>query len=151
VRFQSRTFWPKPFIEVGDHALIDKLISREIAGKPDPLRLRHLAGNGKFHLAGKLGVLAHLERLDIVPEPFAVAKMFRRTIRQHDLGMDDAALGGNVLHAVHPFVAHPRGRAVGGGGHRARSGLAANDLDGKMLDRHRDQALARSSARRNDV
>ena len=54
-------------------------------------------------------------------------------------------------HAVDALVAHPRGRAVGGRRHRTRPGLAANDLDVKMIDRHRDQALARSSARRNDV
>jgi hypothetical protein len=60
-------------IQVGDHALIDKLGLREVAGQLDALRLRHLARNGELHLAGKLGVLPDLERLDIVPEPFAVA------------------------------------------------------------------------------
>ena len=138
-------------IQIGDHALVDKLISREVAGEFDALCLRHLAGNGELHLAGKLGILANLERLDIVPEPFTVAKMLRCSFRQHDLGMDDTAFIGEILHAADALVAQSRGRAVSGGGHRARPGLAANDLDVKMIDRHRDQALARPSARRNDV
>jgi hypothetical protein len=45
-------------IQVGDHALIDKLGLREVAGQLDALRLRHLARNGELDLAGKLGVLA---------------------------------------------------------------------------------------------
>jgi hypothetical protein len=44
-------------IQVGDHALIDKLGLREVAGQLDALRLRHLARNGELDLAGKLGVL----------------------------------------------------------------------------------------------
>ena len=101
-------------IEIGDHALIDELRLREVAGEFDALRLRHLARNGEFDLAGKLGVLADLERLDIVPEPFAVAPCLRRILRQHHLGMDDAALGGKIVAAVKPLVAQPRARAVGG-------------------------------------
>jgi hypothetical protein len=31
------------------------------------------------------------------------------------------------------------------------AGFTADDLDVKMIDRHRGQALARQSARRNDV
>src|SRR5690606_4832285 len=67
-----------------------------------------------------------LERLHIVPEPFAVGPDFGRSIRQQHFGMDDAALLGEVLHAPQPLVAHPRGRAVGGRRHLARSGLAAD-------------------------
>ena len=86
----------------------------EVAGQLDALRLRHLARNGEFDLAGKLRVLAHLERLDIVPQPFAVAPGLRRALRQHHLGMDDAALVGKVVAAIKPLVVQPRGRAVGG-------------------------------------
>ena len=125
-------------IEIGDHALIDELRLHEVAGEFDALGLRHLARNGELDLAGKLGVLPDLERLDIVPEPFAVAPCLRRILRQHDLGMDDAALVGEIVAALKPLVAQPRGRAVGGGGHRAGAGLAADDLDVKMIDRHRD-------------
>ncbi len=101
-------------IEVGDHAPIDELGLDEVAGEFDALRLRHFARQGELHLAGKLGVLPDLERLDIVPEPFAVAPSFGRILRQHDLGMDDAALGGEIVAAFKPFVAQPRRRAVGG-------------------------------------
>ena len=64
-------------IEIGDHALIDELRLHEVAGEFDALGLRHLARKGELDLAGKLGVLADLERLDIVPEPFAVAPLLR--------------------------------------------------------------------------
>ena len=53
--------------------------------------------------------------------------------------------------AIQPLVAQPRGGAVGGRGHRAGAGLAANDLDVKMIDRHRDQisgTAERTSERR---
>ena len=86
----------------------------EVAGEFDALRLTHLARDGEFDLAGKLGVLADFERLDIVPEPFAVAPRLRRILRQHHLGMDDAALGGKIVAAIKPLVAQPRARAVGG-------------------------------------
>ena len=110
-----------------------------------------LARKRELDLAGKLRVLADLERLDIVPKPFAVAPRLRRILRQHHLGMDDAALGGKVMAAVEALVAQPRSRAVGGGRHRAGARLAANDLDVKMIDRHRDQIIGtakRTSERR---
>src|ERR1700682_1946838 len=65
--------------------------------------------------------------------------------------MDDAALGGEVLGAAVPHVMQPRRRAAGGRRHRAGPGLAANDLDVKMIDRHRDQisgTMKRTSERR---
>ena len=123
----------------------------EVAGEFDALRLRHLARDGELDLAGKLGVLADFERLDIVPEPFAVAPCLRRIFRQHHLGMDDAALCGKIVAAIKPLVAQPRARAVGGRRHRAGARLAANDLDVKMIDRHRDQisgTAERTSERR---
>jgi hypothetical protein len=113
--------------------------------------LRHLARDGKFDLAGELGVFADFECLDIVPEPLAIAPSLRRILRQHHLGMDDAALGRKIVAAIKPLVAQPRARAVGGGGHRAAAGLAANDLDVKMIDRHRDRIIdtaKRTSERR---
>ncbi len=99
VRFQSRTFGPKPFSSTArmvsmtwawglgmpsspksQCTLRSAIMPRstnsrlsEVAGQFDALRLCHLARNGEFHFAGKLGVLADFERLDIVPEPFAVA------------------------------------------------------------------------------
>ena len=65
--------------------------------------------------------------------------------------MDDAALAGKVLDAALPPVVEARGRPVGGRRHRARARLAANDLDVKMIDRHRDEIIytaKRTSERR---
>jgi hypothetical protein len=101
-------------VEIGDHAPIDELAPNEVAGELDPLGLGHLARKGEFDLAGQLRVLADLERLDIVPQPLAVAPLLRRTVRQHYLGMDHAALSGKVMAAIKPFVAQPHTSAVGG-------------------------------------
>jgi hypothetical protein len=101
-------------IEIGDHTAIHEFGPNEIAGKFNTLCLRHLARDGEFDLAGKLGVLADFERFDIVPEPFAIAPSPRRILWQHHLGMDDAALGGKIVAAIKPLVAQPRARAVGG-------------------------------------
>src|SRR5690606_14957506 len=107
--------------------------------------------NGELHLAGKLRVLAFLEGFDIIPEPFAVAPCFRGVLRQHDFGMDDAAFVGEVLNAALPLVVQPRRRAIGGGRHRALAGLAADDFDVEMIDRHRGAIITtakRTSERR---
>ncbi len=101
-------------IEIGDHAKIYELRPREVAGEFNALRLRQFARNGEFHFASKLGVLADFERLDIVPEPFAVLPHSGRVLRQQHLGMDDAALCGKIVAAIKPLVAQPRARAVGG-------------------------------------
>ena len=139
------------YIEVGDHAPIDEFAPNEVAGQFEAVALTHLARDGEFDLAGKLGVLADFERLNIVPQPFAVAPRLRRVLGQHHLGMNDAALGREILAAIKPLVAQPRARAVGGRRHRAGAGLAANDLEVKMIDRHRERIIdtaKRTSERR---
>jgi hypothetical protein len=73
----------------------------------DALCLRHLARNGEFHFAGKLGVFPDFGCLDSVPKPFAVAPCLGRVVRQHHLGMDDTTLGGKVVAAVQALVAQP--------------------------------------------
>src|SRR5260370_12244295 len=128
-------------IEIGDHAPTHEFAPSEVAAQFDAPRLTHLARDGEFHFAGKLGVLADLERLDIVPEPFAVLPHSGRVLRQHHLGMDDAALGGKVVAAIRPLVPQPPSRPVAVRFHRARAGLAANDLDVEMIDRHRDRII----------
>src|SRR5215203_7001778 len=55
--------------------------------------------------------------------------------------MQNAALGRKVVAAVQALVAQPPARTVGGRRHRAAPGLAANDLDVKMIDRHRDRII----------
>src|SRR5437899_8886935 len=87
-------------IEIGDHAPIHEFAPNEVAGELDTLCLTDLARDGEFDLAGKLGVLADFARLDIVPEPLAVAPYLRRILRQHYLGMDDATLGGKIVAAI---------------------------------------------------
>src|SRR3546814_355270 len=74
-------------IEIGDHAAIDKLGLDEVTGKLDALCLRYLARNGKLDLACKLRVLTHFDRLDRVPQSFAIREAFGRILRQHDFAM----------------------------------------------------------------
>ena len=65
--------------------------------------------------------------------------------------MDNAALGGKILVTAEPLVAQPQARAVGGRRDRAGARLATNDLDVKMIDRHRDEIIytaKRTSERR---
>ena len=91
-------------IEIGDHAPVHELSLHEVAGQLDPLSLGHLAGKREFHLAGKLRVLADLEGFNDVPKPFAVAPRLRCVLRQHHLGMHDAALGRKVLGTIEALV-----------------------------------------------
>jgi hypothetical protein len=138
-------------IEIGNHAPIHEFAPNEVAGKLNALCLTHLARNGELDLTGQLGVFPDFERLDIVPEPLAVAPHLRGILRQHHLGMDDAALAGKIVATLKPLVAQPRGGAVSGRCHCACARLAANDLDVKMIDRHRDRIIytaKRTSARR---
>jgi hypothetical protein len=80
VGFDQAVFAHIPMhIKIGDHAETYELRLREVAGQFDALRLTQLARNGELDLAGKLGVLAHLERLDIVPKPFAIDPCLRCT------------------------------------------------------------------------
>lgn len=106
--FEHAVFGHVPMhIDIGDHAPVHEFAPDEVAGECDALCLRHLARKGEFDLAGKLRVLPDLERLHIVPEPFAIALCLWRVLRQHHLGMDDAALGGKILITAEPLVAQP--------------------------------------------
>jgi len=123
-------------VEIGDHAAIDELGSHEFPGERDALLLRHLAGNGELDLAGELRIPAFLGRLNLVPQHFAIAQPLRRALRQHDLGVDDAGLVGEVVVPPEPLVMEPLGRPVGGGRHGAPSTAASDDLGREMVDRH---------------
>lgn len=59
-------------VHVCDHAAFDELLFDKLAGERDTLRLVQLARNRKLDLAGKLGVLAFLSRLDLVPQGRAI-------------------------------------------------------------------------------
>ena len=66
-------------VEIGDHAAIHELGLDEVAGQFDALFPRQFARDGELHLAGKLGILALLGRLDRIPKTFALAQF----VRQH--------------------------------------------------------------------
>ena len=92
------------YVEVRDHAALDKLLFDKLAGERDALHLAHLARNREFHLPRQLRVLANLASLDLVPQGFAVAKALRRALRQHHFGMDDAGLVRKVMVAPKPLI-----------------------------------------------
>ena len=117
-----------------------------------PSRLRHLARDGELDLAGELRILADLERLDIVPEPFAVAPCLRRAspAASPRNGRRRALSEKSWLRSSRSSRSREPG-PIGGRRHRATAGLAANDLDVKMIDRHRDRitdTAKRTSERR---
>ena len=87
-------------VEIGDHALGNKLALHKIARQFDSLRLAHLAGNRELDLAGELSILALLGGFDCVPEKFAVTKLIGNALQCHNLGMNDAALVGEVMASI---------------------------------------------------
>ena len=91
-------------IEVGDHAARYKLASNKIARQRDAICLVHLPWNRELNIAGKLRVLANLACLDSIPKCLTVCEPFRRTLGQHDLGMNDTGLVGEVMVAAKAFV-----------------------------------------------
>jgi hypothetical protein len=66
--------------------------------------LAHLQWNRKLDIARKLRVLANLARLNGIPQGFAVGQPLRRTLWQHDLGVNDTGLVGEVMVAAKPFI-----------------------------------------------
>ncbi|MCY1169339.1 hypothetical protein D9M73_93640 [compost metagenome] len=95
-------------VEIGDHAAADELLGHKLASERHALRFRQFARDRGFDLAGKLGVLALLSRLDLVPQRFAVPQPLGRAFGQHHFGMDDARLVGEVMDTIEPLVMEPR-------------------------------------------
>ena len=138
-------------IEVRDHAAIHELGLHEVAGEVDPLLPGHFAGDGELDFAGQLRVLALLERLDIVPEAFAVAPLFGCALGQQDLAMLDAGAGAEIMVAIEALVVQPFARAIGGRRDSAATRSAADDLNGEVKDRHDGNPFTLQAARRHDV
>ncbi len=91
-------------IEVGDHAALDKLGADKVAGKLNTLLLGHLARDGEFDFAGKLRILADLDRFDVIPELFTVAPFLRRALRQQHFAVHDARLVREIVAAAEPLI-----------------------------------------------
>src|SRR3546814_1773149 len=121
---------------IGDQAAFDELTLDELARERDPLLVRHLARDGELDLAGGLRILALLDRLDLVPQRFAVVQTLGRVLGQHHFGMDDARLAGEIMIPPEPFVMQPGRRAIGGGRDRTPAAAASDDLGRAVVDRH---------------
>ena len=91
-------------IEVGDHAARHKLAGDKIARQRDAVSLVHLPWNRKLDIAGKLRVLANLACLNGIPQGLTVSETFGRTLGQHDLGMNDTGLVGEVMVAAKAVI-----------------------------------------------
>jgi hypothetical protein len=125
-------------IEVGDHAAVHELRLNKIAGEVDALSLCHLAGKGELDFTSKLRVLALLEGLDVIPQPLAVAPLLGRTFGQQNFAMLNAGTGAEIMIPIQALIVQLLARAIGGGRDGASAGSAADDLNGKMEDRHND-------------
>jgi hypothetical protein len=123
-------------VEVGDHAPSDKLSLDEVARQFDALALVELAGEGELDLAGQLGILPLLGRLDRIPQTFPLPKFLGSAGGRHHLGINDTALVGKIVMAIETLIVKPGCRAIGGRRERARSVGPADDLCGEMIDRH---------------
>src|SRR3546814_16934746 len=114
-------------IEVGDHAALDEPVSDEVAGQLDPLLLGHLPRDRELDFASKLGILADLRSLDVVPEFFAVAPLLGRTVWQQHLAVRDPRLVRAIMAAAEALIVQPVGRTIG-----RRRDRAADDGTGKI-------------------
>ena len=101
-------------IEIGDHAPIDEFAPNEVAGEFDALRLLISRGMANSTSRASWASLRTSNASTSFHSRSRSLHASRRILRQHHLGMDDAALGGKIVAAIKPLVAQPRARAVGG-------------------------------------
>ena len=91
-------------VEIGDHAPVDEQLLHEGPGQLDVLGIRELVRQREFHIAGKLGVLAPLPRLHVVPQPLPVGERVRSPRRQQDRRVQEVGLVLEVVGPAAPVV-----------------------------------------------
>src|SRR5690606_14632139 len=106
----------------------------------------HLTRNGELDLACELRVLAHFDRLDCVPQCFAIREAFGRAIGQEDFAVLDARAGAEIMIAVEAFVVQALARAIGCRADRTAARSAPDDLHAEMEDRHDSDTIYTSKA-----
>ena len=94
---------------VCNHPLGHELLAHIAVDQGAPSLRVQLTRKGDFHLAGKLGVLAPLRRLDAVPQARAIEHPVRRALGGHDLAMLDVRLARVVVTFAQALVGQPLG------------------------------------------
>src|SRR3546814_7357451 len=77
---------------VRNHPLRHEMLAHISLDQCPPIFRAQFTWKGDFDLAGQLGVLALLDRLDAVPQARAIEHPVRRAIGGHDLPMLDVRL-----------------------------------------------------------
>lgn len=89
---------------IGNHALRYELLLNILADQFQVVLHRQLSGKSDVEFSGHLCVPVGLGPFDSVPESIAVSVLSRSVVRQHDLGIDHAALVIVVLGPVGAFI-----------------------------------------------
>ena len=89
---------------VGDHSLGYELLVAMFSDQLDSLFHRQLFRQSDLEPSGKLRVPVVLDSLDCIPKCVAVSVLRRSIHREHDLGVDDAALVAVILRPVTAFI-----------------------------------------------
>ncbi len=123
-------------VQVRHHAARHELLTDKVLRQPDRLGASKLAWQQNFDIPRKLRVLPLLAGCDLVPQHAAVQPALGRAVRQHDLPMHDARLGGVVVVAVELVVVQPLAGSVGGRRDDDAPAGAADHLGREMVDSH---------------
>ena len=121
-------------IEVGDHALGNKLRGTILPHKAGLFLSGQLHGQGDLHLPRKLGVIGFFGKLHAVPQGAAVRKSGRGVCREQNFRMDNAALFRVVVGQTVPLVRQLFAASVGGCGYGGFAFSPADNLDAAMVD-----------------
>ena len=121
-------------IEVGDHALGNKLRGTIFPHKAGLFLSGQLHGQGNLHFLRKLGVIGFLGKLHAVPQGAAVRESGQGVRRKQYFRMDNAALFRVVVGQSVPLVCQLFTASVGGCGYGGFAFSPADDLDAAMVD-----------------
>ena len=116
--------------QIGNHAVGNEGFLNIAACQLQPLLGVQLVGQGKLHLAGKLGILSLLGNLHSIPELGAFPHPVGGGIWRDNLGMLDAAAFGVVKGRGGAFIADTFACPIGCGGGRTASGRTGDDAGG---------------------
>ena len=112
--------------EVAAHSLAHKLLLAVLPHQTDVVLVGQLLGQSHDDAAGKLAVPLFFRPLHGVPERSSVSVFRRRTLRDHEFGIDHTGLAGVIMIAVAVLGIKACAAEIGRGGN-GRASFAAFD------------------------